>query len=149
MSEILPIPIVLDASVLVKWYLPGENGVAEALTFRDEFLATKIEIILPDLARYELASAINVARRRGRINADDARQAIADFLSWDFTYVGTDDLIRAAADTALRLDCTVYDALYLALASSMGAGLVTADNALFLRSHPTEPWVTLLGSPTP
>ena len=142
-------PIVLDASVVVKWYLPGENGASDAVAFQDEFLASKIEIMMPDLARYEIANAINVARRRGRISADEARQAIADFLSWDFTYVGTNDLIRAAADTALRLDCAVYDALYLALASSVGASLITADHVLFHRAHLTEPWVKWLGSDTP
>jgi predicted nucleic acid-binding protein len=138
-------PLVLDASVVVKWYVPGEDGTAEAVAFQDAFLANKVEIIMPDVVRYEVANALHVAERRKRIDADEARQALLDFLSWDFNYVGTDELLVAAMDTCGRLDCALYDALYLTLADSISADFVTADRTLVNKAHPTNSWAKWLG----
>ena len=137
--------VVLDASVIVKWYLPGEQGAAEAARFQERYLSSIPRIVVPDVVRYEVANAVSVALRRGRISADDARQATADFLSWDFTYVGTNNLILAAADVAQRFDCAFYDALYLAVAETAGCDLVTADRGLFAKTHNHMSWVKWLG----
>ena len=141
-------PLVLDASVIVKWYVTGEDGAVEALAFQDEFRASEVEIIMPDVVRYEVANALHVARRRKRISEDNARKALLDFLSWDFTYVGTDELIVAAMDTCGRVDCALYDALYLALAESLDADFVTADRTLLNKAQRLAPWVKWLGNYT-
>jgi predicted nucleic acid-binding protein len=137
--------VVLDASVIVKWYLPGENDTVEAAAFKDRYLPSISRIVVPAVIRYEVANAVSVALRRGRISAEDARQATVDFLSWDFTFVESGDLILAAADTARRLDCAFYDALYLTVAEIAGCDFVTDDRSLFAKTHTQLPWVKLLG----
>jgi len=137
--------IVLDTSVAAKWYLLDEELQVEALSVHAAFDQGHISVTMPDVARYELANALNVARKRARIGEDEARQAIADFLAWDFTYVGTDDLILAAVDAARRFDCALYDALCLALAESLSCNFVTADRVLFDKARAAVSWVTWLG----
>jgi predicted nucleic acid-binding protein len=137
--------VVLDTSVTAKWYLLDEELQVEALSVHAAFDQGRISVTMPDVARYELANALSVARKRGRIGEAEAQQAIANFLSWDFTYVGTDDLILAAVDAARRFDCALSDALYLALAESIGCDLVTADRVLLAKAHPAASWVKWLG----
>jgi predicted nucleic acid-binding protein len=140
--------IVVDASIAVKWYLLDEDSPEDALALRSDFIAERFAIAMPDVARYEVANAINVARRRGRISHDGARQALSDFLAWDFAYLGGNDLILAAVAAAERVGCSLYDALYLALAESLGCDFVTADRALFERVHPAAAWIKWLGDYT-
>jgi predicted nucleic acid-binding protein len=144
-----PARIVLDASVVVKWYLLDEDSPEDALAVRMAFQQGRIAIVLPDVARYEVANALAVARKRGRIDHDKARQAMADFFSWGFACVGTNALILSAMDVAARVDCAVYDALYVALAEALGAPFVTADRALFRKVRPLAACVRWLGDDQP
>ncbi len=141
--------LVIDASVVVKWYLLDEDSAEDALALRSAFNEGRFSIAMPDVARYEVANALSVARRRRRISEAEARQAVADFLTWDFAYVGTDDLILSAVDVARRFDCALYDALYLALAETLACDFVTADRVLFEKAHPAASWAKWLGSDAP
>ena len=138
--------LVIDSSVVVKWYLVDEDSAEDALALRSAFIEGRFRIAMPTIARYEIANALIVAHRRQRISQDQALQAVADVLTWDFAYVGTDELIIAAVDVAQRFDCALYDAAYLALAEQMGCGFVTADRALFQKAHAQASWATWLST---
>ncbi|MEE8167770.1 MAG: type II toxin-antitoxin system VapC family toxin [Candidatus Hydrothermarchaeales archaeon] len=49
--------VVLDTSVVAKWFLEGE-GSEKALVIRDDFLSGKIPIIICDLTLYELGNLL-------------------------------------------------------------------------------------------
>jgi predicted nucleic acid-binding protein len=137
--------LVLDASVVAKWYLLDEELQVEALSIHGAFDRGDISLVMPDIARYEVANTLTVAWRRGRLEEHEMQRALSDFLAWDFTFVGTDDLILSAVDAARRFRCALYDALYLTLAETLGCDLVTADRVLLERAHPAAAWVKWLG----
>ena len=88
--------------------------------------------VVPTLWRLEVANSLTVAARRGRIDADFRRAALADLALLD---------IRADPDTdthawtgtlqlADRFRLTVYDAAYLELAQRRALPLATLDEEL-------------------
>jgi predicted nucleic acid-binding protein len=136
--------LVVDSSVVVKWYLRDEEAVQAALALRSDFISGQFSIVMPDLGRYEIANALNVARRRDRISPDEAWRAVTDIFTWGFAFVGTDDIVLAAVDAARRFDCALYDAAYVALAERLGCNFITADRALFIKTRAQVPWAMLL-----
>lgn len=64
--------IVLDASILAKWFLKeGDSGLA--LDFKEQLTKEKIDIAVPDLALYETLNAL-------RFKKDMPEQIIKDVL---------------------------------------------------------------------
>ncbi len=58
---------VVDASVVMKWYVPDEENLEEATRILRDFASGKNYLLAPSLVRCEVANAVNVARRRGRL----------------------------------------------------------------------------------
>ncbi len=121
---------VVDASVAVKWHLNDEEDVATARKVRNDFVEGRILLLAPEQIRYEVPSAIRNAVRSRRLTPSDGATAVTDFLEWQLQVASHDTMILAAYDLALRFGCSLYDALYLALAESSGCPLVYADNRL-------------------
>jgi predicted nucleic acid-binding protein len=125
--------IVVDASVIVKWFVPETgNAAAKAL------LAGADELIAPELARIEVASVlIRRAIRRELAGADVENtlrvwfRALAD--GQVFLLPNADDL-EAAVKVALELQHPLPDCLYLAAAERLGVALITADRAFVRRA---------------
>ena len=124
--------VVLDASVVAKWHLQPEEYGQQAQALQQSFIEGELTVVLPDHAQCEVANAITVACRRGRMTADVAAGAIRDLLAWDFSFVSTDEVLEQAFALAQAFDCALYDALYLAVAERYHLELITADLA-FLR----------------
>lgn len=121
---------VLDASVAVKWHLRDEEHATLALQVLRDFRDGKVGLLAPDHIRYEVASAVRVAVLRDRITAEEGRSSLADFYGWRIPTVRGESLIFFAYDQALKLHCSFYDALYLALAQSANVPLIYADEKL-------------------
>lgn len=122
--------IVLDASVIAKWFL-GERGSEKALQYRDLHAAGKERIFVPGLLLYELA---NLFRYKQGFNREDTLRAfksLSDF-GLEVVHFYFDDAARAAL-LAERLDITVYDAAYVEVALRFNCLFVTADEKLFER----------------
>jgi predicted nucleic acid-binding protein len=103
--------IVVDTSVIVKW-LVEEDGHAEALLL----LNKSVRLACPDLALPEVA---NVLRRK--VRAKDTTQSQAA------------ESLGAGFALAEKVDHSVYDCMFLALARrEVDAVLVTADS-VFLK----------------
>ena len=138
--------VVVDASVAVKWLLPDEEHTDRARLLLSRYGQAEIQLIAPSHLRYEIPSAITAATfgRTPRLGQDEARDAIEEFLSLPIQTVDANELILSAYSLVHQSGCAFYDALYLALAQSLGAPLITADRRFYQRIQPA-PGVVWLG----
>lgn len=125
--------IVVDASVIVKWFVPevGEAAAKALLSATDELVA-------PELARAEVAAALIRKAIRGQVSGADAANALRAWFraladGQIFLLPNTDD-VEAAASLALELRHPLPDCLYLAAAERLGVALITADRAFARRA---------------
>lgn len=133
--------IVLDATVVAKWYLPeSDSDRAEALA--------EHEICAPSVVRLEVLSAISRRHRMEGISTSDAEAMIADWLEdlensalklWPY-----DEDLEQALRLSLRIRHAVMDCLYLACAMRLGTELITADENMFRRAKGVYSLVRML-----
>ena len=121
-----PTPIVLDASVGVKWIKP-EAGRDEALALLHEHRDGVVRIVVPEIFLHEVVA---MAVRHG--GASLGRKTWRSLAAAGLTTIGLDDrLAEAALRVCEELGCSFYDALAPAVAQELGATLYSAD----LRAH--------------
>lgn len=117
-------PLVVDASVAVKWVLPEpDSDRARTLILRGDLVA-------PDLLRLEVANALWKQARRGVISPRHVRRGWRIFRSIPVTLRQVGTLVDAALALAVRYGVTVYDGTYLALALALDCPVVTVDHRL-------------------
>ena len=116
--------IVVDASVAVKWFLPEPHAEAAS-----QLLAPDHDLVAPDLIRLEAASVFLRTLRRGELGRADAEAAMRA-LGQAMAIVETGPFVDRAFAIAERHGGAVYDAVYVALARSLDAALVTDDAGL-------------------
>jgi len=63
--------MILDASVILKWFIE-EKDTDKALKIRDDYVAGKIDIEIPDLLIYELANVL----RYKQFTAEEIKSAV-------------------------------------------------------------------------
>ena len=125
--------LVVDASVVVKWFLPDETDMALARSLLTQFAQGRVQFIAPQHIRSEVPSAITVATRgrQPRITVAQGDAAIADFLTLDLPTHDDNALVTAAYATAQQHGCAYYDGLYLALAERLGVRFILADERFY------------------
>ena len=121
--------LVLDSSATLAW-IYGDETTDAIRTLFDQIADTGA--VVPALWRLEVANSLTVAVRRGRIDAEFRRAALADLALLD---IGIDPHTDAQAWTgtlhlADRYGLTLYDAAYLELAQRRMLPLATLDTAL-------------------
>lgn len=117
-----PALVVLDSSVGVKWMKP-EAGRDEAVALLEAHRDGTVRIVVASHFAHEVVA---VAVRRG--GAALGRSAWDGLVGAQLTTVGLDSRLASAAfEQCDRLGCSFYDALAPALASELGATLVSAD----------------------
>jgi predicted nucleic acid-binding protein len=117
-----PEPVVLDASVGVKWFR-AEAGSDEAVEVVRRHVRGEVGMVVPVVFVHEV---LEVARRL--LGVDVARQQWTDWRAMRIHIAGIDDaLVASALDLSVALDCTLYDAMAPALAERLGAPLYSAD----------------------
>lgn len=118
---------VIDASVIAKWLLKDEQDCTAALDLKRDLTDGRIAVIVPSLVRYEIASLLSIAVRRGRLSAADAAYGLRCVL--DIGLITCDD--PEAVSHSFILSCetqgSVYDCAYLSTAISLACDLHTAD----------------------
>ena len=120
-----------DASVLLKWVLPGEDeqDTDAALALRDEAAAGAIDLVVPQLWIYEVGNTL--ARRF----PEDADEMLASLVDFGLTEAELTENWRARAiSLSVRYGVTFYDAAYHALALGLGGVFVTADERYVRRA---------------
>lgn len=113
--------VVVDASIALKWVIDEpDSDLAQQLVVEERLIA-------PDLLLIECASSLCTKARRGQITNEQAMAALAAIEATPFTNIATASHVSTAQSIALALGQTAYDALYLAVALTERATLVTAD----------------------
>ena len=119
--------LVLDASVLLKWFIE-EPGSEAALDFKRRYLDGEAAIVIPDLALYEIP---NVLRFKRGVHEPEVKAVMRAFwlLGLD-TVAPTEPLLEEAIGLSFATGLSLYDCAYLALAKELDAALITADAQL-------------------
>jgi len=113
--------IVVDASAITELLLQTELGTrAERRIYRDDD-----DLHAPHLLDVEVLSALRRLVHAGEVVAERAEEAIEDLGLLGMIRHGHLDLATRAWE--LRQNFTAYDAVYLALAESLDATMVTCD----------------------
>ena len=117
--------IVLDASVVIDLLLglPPHGATIASL-----LVAEAPNLYAPHLLDLEVAQVIRRYVRAGTVRADDAVATFAVLAALPIVRQPHLPFLERAFE--LRDNVTMYDALYLVLAETLGATLVTRDRAL-------------------
>lgn len=134
--------VVPDTSVVIKWFRQGEILAEQALALRAAYLDGHTLISVPTLLAYELTNVLRYKDDLIIIQVEEAVQSLFDMgLEWA---PPTAAVMRRAAALARESGATVYDATFAALAESLDAIFVTADEHL-VRRLAVWPFVHFLG----
>jgi len=138
--------LVVDASVVTKWYLRDEALLERADALQDDWREGRWELSAPGHFPYEIAGAILRAVRTGRLTLPASAAAMADFagLLDAVAPIRPASVLISAAELARRLGVSFFDACYLQVARELGVRLLTADQA-FYRQVGAQPDVIWLG----
>ncbi|MFB6219431.1 MAG: type II toxin-antitoxin system VapC family toxin [Halobacteriaceae archaeon] len=117
--------IVVDASVVAKWYIP-ERDHEQARTVRDDYLNGRHELLAPALLPFEVVNALKYS---GHYEDERLTEAATTLPEYGIELIPYRDA-GPAAEIAVDLDITLYDASYLALAHTNEATVYTADGRL-------------------
>jgi predicted nucleic acid-binding protein len=120
--------VVIDASVVVKWVIPGEPWEAQAKALVMKLASGEIEACAPPLLFYEVTSVILKSMLTGTLTFNDGIEALkvlgnlglnVQTINW----IDLAEILRIATITKL----TIYDSAYLHLSKKVNAQFITAD----------------------
>jgi predicted nucleic acid-binding protein len=116
---------VVDASVVVKWFVPEihSDAARRLLTLPHDYTA-------PDLLFAESANVIWKKIRRDELTAEEGARLVADIGRSAVEAVSCRALAADAYAIAIETGRTVYDAMYVTLAVRLETRLLTADDRL-------------------
>ena len=125
--------IVVDASVVIKWFVPEAGSDAAS-----RLLASEDRLEAPDLLFAEIANAIWKKVLRGQLTRAEGQSLVSDI---EEIAVGTTPCRALANDAhaiALITSRSVYDSMYVALALRLDTRVITADERFYraLQSFP-------------
>jgi predicted nucleic acid-binding protein len=114
--------LVVDASVVVKWFVPEVHSEAAR-----RWLVASHDYVAPDLLFPEAGNAVWKKVRRKELSPTQGRQLVADMSRVAVEVVAMGGLLPDALAVALRTNITVYDAMYLTLAVRLETKVITGD----------------------
>jgi predicted nucleic acid-binding protein len=123
--------VVVDASVALRWLLLDEPDREAALRVRDRIQSGQLEPRQPPHFPMEVASALVVAARGGRLEASAIGPLLRSLEAFRLDPVDPHGFASDAAETALDLGLRVPDAGYVVCVRRTGGTLITADRRLF------------------
>ena len=120
------ISYVLDASVVVKWFIPEAHSES-ALKLKEmdgRFYA-------PAFLTLEIGNVLAKKRRRNELTSVEVEGIWRAFRQAPIRRHADETLVLAAFDLAQHTQTTLYDNLYLALAVELNIRFVTADGKFY------------------
>ncbi len=124
--------IVVDASIIVKWFLEEEYS-DKAIMLRNDYVRGLFDISVPTLLEYEVLNALKYSR----VYSVEELLEIGDAINkYGFlTYELENNYKKLTIEIAENSGLTIYDASYVALAKYLNTKLYTADNEI-IRKFP-------------
>lgn len=121
-------PIVVDSSVVVKWFVHDEFKTSPALKLLNIFKEGKRDFVIPDLLFYEVG---NVFLKKWPHSLEKIEKAFVHLwhLPW-FLIPLRQSLLTRTLEMAAHYGITFYDALFVATAEWAEAAFVTADKKM-------------------
>jgi predicted nucleic acid-binding protein len=120
---------VVDASVIVKWFLHHQEADRDrAIALRDLHISGRSTIYIPRLALLEVLNAIRFSSKADEEAGETALEALQD-LNLE-TKLEDVNLLRKANAIGWAYKITICDGLYVALAEQVGYPLITADEVM-------------------
>ncbi|NJD69592.1 MAG: PIN domain nuclease [Candidatus Methylomirabilota bacterium] len=116
---------VVDASIGVKWFIPEVHSEAAR-----RLRAAGTVLHAPALFQLELNSVLCKLVRRGEITPREAHALQREVSRLPVRLHADEPVLLTAFDMALELQHSLYDCIYLALAITLDAQLVTSDRKL-------------------
>lgn len=121
---------VIDASVLVKWFIREEHS-DKALLLRDKHVNGELRLVAPTLITYE---TLNALRYSGLFSIGELKDIARSIRNYALSFRELDqEASELAIDAAEKNGVTFYDACYLGLAYRLKAEFITADKAFVAR----------------
>lgn len=136
--------VVVDASVVVKWFVPEVHAEAAAA-----ILGGPYDLCFPDLLYPEVGNVLWNKLRRGEVDETEAAAIVTTLSRLAVEVFASGPILPAALELALATGSTVYDCTYVCLAASVRAPLVTADRRLVSTQSrgPLGRWVRFVDDP--
>jgi len=120
--------IVVDTSVVVKWFLVEEFR-EQAVNLRDDYIEGKIDLVAPVILPFEVLNAVRYSQK-------GITKELLEGVGKSLLYYGIKQLslneaiLLETIKIAIDDDITIYDAVYIALAKNLQTNLYTADMQL-------------------
>ena len=125
--------VVVDASVLVKWFVREDHTTEAELLIDPRF-----ELHAPQLLLPEFGNILWKKCRNEDLDEDVALLAITSIRSERIILHSNEPLLNPAFAGALETGQSVYDWIYLSLAMSLDCKLITADRKFFISMRKTK-----------
>jgi predicted nucleic acid-binding protein len=145
-----PLPVAVDASVALKWVVTAEAFADLAQALYRDCLAAGRRLVGPPHLTGEVTNALYQRVRTQnpdrQLTETEAREALSAFLALGVELLTTPDLYEQAFSFARAHTLpSVYDALYVVFAQTLGTELWTADQRLLAALDGAAPWVRFIG----
>src|ERR1700686_3394750 len=141
----MPPRTVVDASVVVKWFLPEPSDQA-ALRLLRHYQEESVRLFAPALIMLEVSNVFCKRVRRGEMSAVRAKEAYRLLKINAPVLVDDRELMDEAVMLALASGQALYNCLYLALALRQGSEMITADGSFILLKRRWRHFPTCLHS---
>ena len=134
--------MIVDASVILSAYFPDEAQDQAQALIRDHVIG-HLQLAAPTLLLDEVTDAVLQARRRGRIDDEQANDILSSFEGLGIAL----EPVRwhPMLPLAVRFDRSAYDAAHLALAEVTGQPLITGDSRMYNAVREHLDWVQWIG----
>jgi predicted nucleic acid-binding protein len=121
---------VVDASVVVKWFVEEENS-DKAVTIRDKYIEGELKLIAPEIINFEVLNALYYKKLFSESEIKEVSEALdAYFLD---LYPLRGRYAEKTIEVAFKNNITIYDASYISLAIMKNSYMYTADGKLVER----------------
>lgn len=118
--------VIVDTSVIIKWLSSDkEEGLDLANKLLEDALEGKIELLVPELAKYEVGNTLLFSKK---LSPQQGSIVLTQWYTLPISFITeSEELSKETYNLAHALGITYYDASFIALAKQEDAILVT-DN---------------------